>query len=221
MDDVRTETQEQTPTPQENLPAAVPAPGGVPSIWSDQNAYAIACRQAKVLAQSDLVPEGTYRNKPANCLIALDMANRMGMSPLNVMQNLSVIKGKPGWSGQFCVAAVNSSPRFSTKLEFVQLTNEDGTVKGYFARATDAQTGHILDGPPVTWEMVKAEGWLDKNGSKWKTMPTLMFHYRAAAFFARTFCPEVLNGLQTVEELKDVRGYDKEDQPSTVITLDS
>ena len=68
--------------------------------------------------------------------------------------------------------------------------------------------------------MVKAEGWYDKSGSKWKTMPDQMFRYRAAAFFARAFCPDVLMGLQTVEETRDVRGYDDEPKKTTVITLD-
>ena len=51
-------------------------------------------------------------------------------------------------------------------------------------------------------------------------MPDQMFRYRAAAFFARTFCPDVLMGLQTVEEVKDVRGYDEPQAKTTVITLD-
>lgn len=81
-------------------------------------------------------------------------------------------------------------------------------------------SGKVCTGAPVTWDMVKAEGWYDKSGSKWKTMPDQMFRYRAAAFFARTFCPDVLMGLQTVEETRDVRGYDDEPKKTTVITLD-
>jgi hypothetical protein len=192
---------------------------GPVSIWNNTAMFDQAVKQAKILAQSDLVPTDTYKNKPANCLIALDMAYRMNMSPLNVMQNLFIVKGKPGWSGQYCIAAVNACPRFQTKLEFVQLVEPDGKTKGYYAQATEAGTGKVCVGPPVTWQMVKDEGWYDKNGSKWKTMPDLMFRYRAAAFFARTYCPEVLNGLQTVDELRDVRGYDEVAQ-KTVITLD-
>lgn len=188
------------------------------TIWNNTEMYAMAVKQAKILASSDLVPEGTYRGKPANCLIALDMAHRTGLSPLNVMQNLFIVKGKPGWSGQYCIGAVNSCGRFSP-LEFVQMIDDKGDTRGYFAQATNLETGKVCVGSPVTWDMVRAEGWYDKNGSKWKTMPDLMFRYRCAAFFARTYCPEVLNGLQTVEELKDVRGYD-EPGKRTVITLD-
>lgn len=215
MDEVKTEAMEVATTPATALATA----DGANNIWVNTALYQQAVKQANILARSDLVPEGTYRNKPANCLIALDMAYRMNMSPLNVMQNLFIVKGKPGWSGQFCIAAINASPRFSTKLEFVQLLDGDGGTKGYYAQAVDATTGKMCTGSPVTWDMAKAEGWVDKPGSKWKTMPDLMFHYRAAAFFAREFCPEVLNGLQTADELRDVRGYE-ETTAKTVITLD-
>lgn len=212
-------TPEATTPAEEALTTAPVAPAAGLSVWNDSNMFAAAAKAAKVLAQSDLVPEGTYKGKPANCLIALDMANRMGMSPLNVMQNLYIVKGKPGWSGQFCIAATNASGKF-TPLEFVQLLNDDGSTKGYYAQATNIVTGKICTGAPVTWDMVKSEGWFDKPGSKWKTMPDQMFRYRAAAFFVRTFCPEVLNGLQTVEELKDVRGYDEPSGKTTVISVE-
>jgi hypothetical protein len=61
--------------------------------------------------------------------------------------------------------------------------------------------------------MAKAEGWLDKNGSKWKTMPEQMLMYRAATFFCRVYCPEVLAGVQTVDEIIDV-GYLEETKGS-------
>lgn len=216
MDETRTENQELAVAKPEESAIAY-AQGQ--TIWNNTDLYAMAVKQAKILASSDLVPEGTYRGKPANCLIALDMAHRTGLSPLNVMQNLYIVKGRPGWSGQYCISAINSSGKFSP-LEFVQMINDDGSTKGYYAQATNVITGKICVGSPVTWDMVRAEGWYDKNGSKWKTMPDLMFRYRCAAFFARTYCPEVLNGLQTVEELKDVRGYDEPSQRTTVITLD-
>jgi hypothetical protein len=52
--------------------------------------------------------------------------------------------------------------------------------------------------------MVKAEGWDSKSGSKWKSIPSQMFCYRAAAFFGRLYCPERLLGMQTAEELQDI-----------------
>ena len=55
-----------------------------------------------------------------------------------------------------------------------------------------------------------------KNGSKWVTMPEQMMMYRAAAFFARVFCPHALMGLQTAEEVQDVNGYDEPTQTKTI-----
>jgi hypothetical protein len=68
----------------------------------------------------------------------------------------------------------------------------------------DKQSGAILEGPTVTMEMAKAEGWLDKPGSKWKTMPELMLKYRAAAFFGRLYAPEIMMGLYSADEVVDI-----------------
>ena len=60
----------------------------------------------------------------------------------------------------------------------------------------------------VDWSLVQAEKWDSKNGSKWRTMPEQMFAYRAATFLARRYCPEVLMGLYTTDELSDIKAND-------------
>jgi len=208
MDDIREEVLKET-EPEETTEAIAPAaPAGSISLWGYSD-WEDAVKKAKILASSDLVPSGMYKGKPANCLIALDMAQRTGLSPLYVMQNLYIIQGRPSWSGQFCITAINGCGRFSP-LEFVRLVDEQDNLLGYYAQATRIDDGKICEGAAVTWDTVKGEGWLDKAGSKWKTMPDLMFRYRCAAFFARTFCPDVLNGLQTADEVRDVHGYGDE-----------
>jgi hypothetical protein len=152
-----------------------------------------AQRIAKVLSSSDLVPT-QYKNNVANTLVALEMANRMGASPLMVMQNLHIIHGRPSWGSSFIIASLNSCGRFTT-LRF------QGDANKCKAVATDKATGEVLEGPTVSLDMAKAEGWLDKAGSKWKTMPELMLKYRAAAFFGRLYAPEVLMGMQKVNQI--------------------
>jgi hypothetical protein len=49
-------------------------------------------------------------------------------------------------------------------------------------------------------KMAKAEGWLNKNGSKWQTMPEVMIRYRAASFFGRLNCPDMIMGIYSKEE---------------------
>lgn len=162
--------------------------------------FELVQREAKALASSGLVPK-SYENNMANCLLAINVARRLQCDPLTVMQNLDVIHGRPSWRAQFLVASFNGSGRYaSIKYRF------DGEKDDYGCTAytTELVTGEKIEGPKVTWKMVKAEGWLDKSGSKWKTMPDLMFRYRAAAFLVRTTAPEISMGFHTREEADDI-----------------
>ena len=204
------------PESQEPVALSVAVPTAV-SMWNDTKLMNLSWRTAKMLSGSGLVPEN-YRNSPENCLVAIDLSNRLGLSPIMVMQNLYVVKGKPSWSGSFCAAAVNGSGRF-TPLEFI-FVGEPGTPShGCYARARRLNTGAVCISDTVTMQMAQREGWLNKPGSKWQTMPVQMMQYRAAAFFARVHCPDILLGIPTYEEVQDVRGYDS-DNVATVVTLD-
>lgn len=160
-------------------------------------------RAARLLAASSLVPE-RYRGADGlpNAVIALEMATRIGASPLMAMQHLYVVHGSPSWSAQFLIAAVNSSGRFSAlRYETKGTPGQDGyQIRAW---AVERDTNERLNGAWVTWDMVRAEGWLSKNGSKWRTMPEQMGMYRAAAFWQRAYAPEISMGLRTKEELED------------------
>lgn len=176
-------------------------------IFMSIQAFTDAQRMVAPLAKSDLVPD-VYRNNIGNCLIALETAQRIGASPLMVMQNLYIVHGKPAWSSQFLVACVNASGKFSP-LRY-RMTGEKGKDSyGCVAWALDRKNGETLESPEVTVGMAKREGWFSKNGSKWQTMPELMLRYRAATLFARLFSPELTMGIQTAEEIADIQ----QDQP--------
>lgn len=168
--------------------------------FSDSASFEHAQRVAKMLSASNLIPEA-YRNNIQNTMIALEMANRIGATPLMVMQNLHVIQGKPSWSSAFVIAAINSCKKFSP-LRFV--LKGKGDKMQCFARAKDLTTGKMVNGVMVTMVMAIAEGWVSKAGSKWKTMPELMIQYRAAAFFGRLYVPEIMMGMLTAEEVQDI-----------------
>lgn len=181
----------------------LPAINNIPedSAFSFQG-FEHAQRISKMLADSTIVPE-VYRGKVSNCIIALEMANRIGVSPLMVMQNMHIIKGKPGWSSPFIIASLNTCGRF-TELDFRQVGQKGTDSYGYEAFANSKKTGKELVSPVVDWAMVKAEGWYSKEGSKWKTMSELMFRYRAAAFFGRLHAPDILMGMHAAEEIMDI-----------------
>jgi len=162
-----------------------------------------AQRMAKALCSSQMVPE-TYRGEGnlGSCIIALEMANRIGANVMSVMQNLYIVHGKPAWSSQFLIACVNASGKFSP-LRYTMTGKANTDAQGCIAWATD-KSGERLESPEVTIGMAKAEGWFQKNGSKWKTMPELMLRYRAATLFSRLYAPELSLGIHTDDEVIDI-----------------
>jgi hypothetical protein len=223
--------------------------------FGNSQSFEFTCRTAKMFTQSTMVPK-TYQaatlegyghdarwvDNPAavsNCMIALDMAARMNMHPLQVMQNLHIIEGRPSWSSPFIIAVINTCGHY-TKLRFdlewlpeTEVTyttfewqrpvgggnkvktpvNQKIKIKNArcVAWVMERETNTRLESAPVTLEMAVQEGWYTKNGSKWPTMPETMLRYRAASFFGKVYAPELLMGLPSAEEAHDI--IDVEPQP--------
>ena len=168
-------------------------------IFGTSDNFIMAGQMAKALASSTIVP-AVYQKNDANCLIAIEQAQRLNVSPLMVMQNLHVIQGRPSWSSKFLIAAINNSGKYDMELQFEE-TKKDG--KPFSCLCWTEKNGRRVEGMVVDMDMAQAEGWLGKNGSKWKTMPQLMLRYRAASFFSSLNCPELTLGLYTKEEMLD------------------
>lgn len=192
----------------------------IPSVPQTENllmntkALAMISRLADRYANSSMVPD-TYKGKPDNCFLALELAARMDVSPILVMQNLYIVQGKPSWAGQACKALIDGSGKFRDSEFIMTGSLQDGT-RGCYMQAVNTKTGKLIKGTEITLKMAQDEGWSTKSGSKWKTMPEQMLKYRAASFFARTECPEVLMGFQTADEILDVHG---EEKPKEKITI--
>ncbi len=174
--------------------------------FGSQQSWELTQRVAGALSKSTLVPKEFQGNLP-NCIIALNMACRMGADPLMVMQNLFVVQGRPGWSAQFLIGLFNTCGRFSPmRYEWVGRPADD--TWGCRAWAIEKATGDKLEGSTVTIALAKKEGWYGKNGSKWQTMPEQMLRYRAAAWMIRVFAPELAMGMHTAEEVEDFEDED-------------
>ena len=166
-------------------------------------------RAASLLCASTLVPtkyQGT-KNLP-NCVVALNMANRIGADPLMVMQNLYIVHGNPSWSAQFVIACFNQCGRFSAmRFRWINKPSDPDSIPDNWAcqaYATEFATGEEITGPTITIKMAKKEGWYGKSGSKWQTIPELMLMYRAGAWLQRTHAPDISMGLKTAEEEGDI-----------------
>ena len=176
------------------------------SVFSGEENFKNAMTMATQLSKSDMIP-AVYKGKPENCIIALELSNRLKLSPFLVMQNMYIVQGKPAWSSSFIISCINGSGRFTGPLRF-EMNAERTKCRAW---AIEKATNEKLTGPLITMEMAQAEGWLGKNGSKWKTMPELMLRYRAAAFFGRLYCPEIINGMMTEDEAQDIRPISNDD----------
>lgn len=167
--------------------------------WNDRATYNHMVRAASMLSKTELVPE-TYRGKPEDCFIALELAIRLNTSPIFVMQNLYVVKGKPSWAGQACIAMINACGKFRN-VRLIYSGKKGTDERGCHLAAIRLSDGQEVTGTEITIAMARAEGWM--SNSKWRNMPEQMLGYRAASFFARLHCPDALMGLQTYEEVVD------------------
>jgi len=170
-------------------------------IARENAAFEMLQRQAKMFSTSTLVPKEFQANM-ANCAIGINIAKRLGADPFMVLQNIDIIHGRPSFRATFLIAMVNASGRFDP-LQFRMEGDEGKPNRSCIAWTKSKADGTPLEGPKITLEMAKVEGWSTKNGSKWQTMPELMLRYRAAAFFARLYAPDITLGMMTAEEAVD------------------
>lgn len=184
--------------------AVTPAETKMPAVkagFFDLQSFELMQRVSKAFSASTLVPKEYQGNLP-NCMIAVNLAQRVGADPLMVMQNLYIVHGRPGWSAQFLIATFNQCGRFSAiRYEFFGDKANDSW--GCRAWATEVSSGEKIVGSDVSIALSKKEGWYAKNGSKWQSMPQQMLMYRAASWLIRAYAPEIAMGLPTAEEIGD------------------
>lgn len=207
-------------------------------------------RVCRLFASSELVPDmykATEKNPiekaMANCMIAIEIAQRIGASPLMVMQNMVPIYGKPSWSSKFLVATVNTCGRFNplqyrftekgmlgmvdyTDYVWDNATRSKRAVLKQFdgkkvmdiecvAFTTAKGSDNVLESSPISIRLAIQEGWYTKNGSKWQTMTRQMLMYRAASFWTSAYAPELSMGMKTIEENQDIQDVEYQETKDT------
>lgn len=157
-------------------------------------------RIAQAFSKSQLVPQ-QFQNNPENCFVAIQAAVRMGVDPFMFLQNCYVIHGKPSIEAKLAIALLNASGKIKGTIKYA--LDGTGMQRKSTAMVIDAGTGELVEFS-VSMADAKAEGWIDKKDSKWKTIPDLMLRYRSAAWLIKTHYPEVLMGMHTQDELEDM-----------------
>ena len=144
------------------------------------------------LADSDMVPKD-FKGKPGNCLVAIQWGMEIGLKPLQAMQNIAVINGRPSLWGDAVIALVRSSPLCEYIIE------EDD---GHTATCKVKRRGEPEQSRSFSMDDAKAAGLLGKQGP-WTQYPKRMRQMRARAFAVRDVFPDVLKGLPVAEEVMD------------------
>lgn len=169
-------------------------------VFTDSSTFRNALEMAKVLCRGNILPTD-FRGNEANTLILIDLAMRLGISIMEISTCVTLVNGKPGWEAKYITGKINTSGKYINGVEYEYVGNQNDDTYGCRVVVT-TRDGKIQKGPLVTIKMAKDEGWYSKKTkdgkelvTKWQTMPELMLSYRAVAFFARLYCPELLLGL--------------------------
>ena len=144
------------------------------------------------LADSDLVPKD-FEGKPANCLIAVQWGAEIGLQPLQAIQNIAVINGRPALWGDAVIAIVRGSPLCEYVIE-----DDNGDT----ATCRVKRRGEPEQLRTFSMADAKAAGLIGKQGP-WSQYPRRMRQMRARAFALRDVFPDVLRGLPVAEEVMD------------------
>ncbi len=147
---------------------------------------------SQYLADSDMVPKD-FKGKPGNCLIAMQWGAELGLKPLQALQNLAVINGRPALWGDAVIALVRSSPL----CEFVIETDD-----GHTATCRVKRRGEPEQSRTFSMDDASTAGLKGKQGP-WVQHPKRMRQMRARAFALRDVFPDVLRGMPMAEEVMD------------------
>lgn len=180
------------------------------SLFQQGDTFPNAIKFADYLAKSKFVPPD-FQNNPYNCLAALDISQRLGMSYLTVMQGMPAVKGRLGMTGQFATTLLMDSGLVEMPIKYDFKRDSKGKIQEATCTVRLKGSGETLS-ETLTWATVAANEWdkdiTTKNGykmvSNWNKDPDMMFRYRTVLRLCRIHFPHVLQGLYTKEELYEM-----------------
>jgi hypothetical protein len=176
-----------------------------------------AFRFAGLVAKSEFAPKD-FRGKPESCMLAIQHGAELGLSPMQSLQSIAVVNGRPSVYGDTALAVCKGSPLCEYVRETIEGTGEQMVAICEAKRRGDAE--------PVVrrFSMTNAKlaGLAGKQGP-WTQYPERMLQMRARGFALRDAFPDILRGLVTAEEAQDyatepenVRVYQPPKEPEPV-----
>ena len=159
---------------------------------------------SKMLAESSMVPRA-YQGKPQDIMVCVQWGYELGLAPMQALQNIAVINGKPSVYGDAMMALVQASPVCEGIDEHIEGEGTPNPVAVCIAK----RKGRNPVIARFSVEDAKRAGLWGKQGP-WQAYPKRMLQMRARGFALRDAFPDVLKGLITAEEAAD---YPEEAKP--------
>lgn len=153
-----------------------------------------------MLAKSTLVPK-EFAGNPANIYLALQWGAELGLPPMQALQSIAVINGRPTMWGDAVLALCWASG----KLETIEETIDRSDDKNPIAVCKVKRKGQAVHVTTFSWKEAGVAGLTGKPGT-WQTYPLRMLQWRARGFGLRDVLPDVLRGIITAEEAQDYPG---------------
>lgn len=181
-------------------------------------------RLAQVMARSSLVPKN-FQGKPEDVLVAIQLGIEVGFAPMQALQSIAVINGKPSVYGDGFLALIMTSPAYAGHDEYYEVDGlrvESLTVEDLKKDATAAVCTFHRRGKatPTTQRftigMAKKASLIGKEGP-WSAYPDRMLRMRARSWAGRDAFPDALRGMTTAEEAMDIPPTPAE--PRSAITM--
>ena len=161
--------------------------------WLSCNNLEPAMKLAEMFSKSAMVPK-QYQGNAANCLVAMAYGDSLGMAPLQAMQSVAVVNGVPALYGDGMLELVQASPVF----ESIEESIEDGAAVCTVKRRGMKPVQRVF-----TIDDAKRAGLWGKAGP-WQQYPQRMLQMRARSWSLRDAFADVLRGIQSVEEVRDI-----------------
>jgi hypothetical protein len=152
-----------------------------------------AMQLADIIARSDIVP-ANFKDKPGNVLVAMQMGAEIGLKPMQALQNIAVINGRPSVWGDALLAIVKAHP----SCEFIEETVQNGVATCTVKRKGQQPVNRVF-----SVEDAKTAKLWGKVGP-WTQYPNRMLQMRARGFALRDVWPDLLRGIFSAEESRDI-----------------
>jgi hypothetical protein len=159
-------------------------------------------RFAETIARSRMVPK-QYRHEPEDVIVAVMHGMEIGLKPLQALQNIAMINGKPSIYGDAAIALVRASPVCAKIKEWREGEGEEMVAYCYAQRSDGDECEHAFN---VT-DAKKAGLWSKKG--PWSSYPQRMLQMRARSWVLRDLFADVLQGLYIAEEARDIPSEDE------------